>query len=98
MACDSHLGGMVLALTAWVHEQQLQDAELTVLAIDSVARPATAGTEAEGFAFITFRVTGRALSFVPLVLTDPARAAEQAAEDVMQAVARVSQRVDPVHR
>jgi hypothetical protein len=57
VACASHLGSMVLALTAWVHDQRLGDAELTVLAIDSVARPATAGTEADGFAFITYRIT-----------------------------------------
>ena len=47
---------MVLALTAWVHEQRLRDAEITVLAIDSMASHAAAGTEAGGFAFITFRI------------------------------------------
>ena len=56
VACASHLGGMVLALTAWVHEQRLRDAEITVLAIDSMASHAAAGTEAGGFAFITFRI------------------------------------------
>ena len=56
VACASHLGGMVLALTAWVHEQRLRDAEITVLAIDSMASHAAAGTEADGFAFITFRI------------------------------------------
>jgi hypothetical protein len=56
VACASHLGGMVLALSAWVHEERLRDAEITVLAIDSMASHATAGTEAGGFAFITFRI------------------------------------------
>ncbi len=55
LACAKHLGLMVLALTAWVHEQQLTDARLTVLAIDPAAHPAAA---ADGFEFITWRVTG----------------------------------------
>jgi hypothetical protein len=45
---------MVLALTAWVHEQRLQGATITVLAIDPAAPPATAS---DGFAFITWHVT-----------------------------------------
>jgi hypothetical protein len=57
LACASHLGDLVLALTAWVHEQQLEEAELTVLAMDSVAQPATPGSEANEFAFITFSIT-----------------------------------------
>lgn len=54
VACAKHLGSMVLSLTAWVHEQQLQGAQLTVLAIDPAAHPAAA---TDGFAFISFRVT-----------------------------------------
>ncbi len=54
LACAKHLGSMVLALTAWVHEQGLQGATITVLAIDPAAPPATAG---DGFAFITWHVT-----------------------------------------
>jgi hypothetical protein len=54
VACAKHLGSMVLSLTAWVHEQQLQGAKLTVLAIDPAAQPAAA---TDGFAFISFRVT-----------------------------------------
>jgi len=45
---------MVLSLTAWVHDQQIQGAKLTVLAIDPAAHPAVA---TGGFAFISFRVT-----------------------------------------
>ncbi len=54
VACAKHLGSMVLSLTAWVHEQQLQNAKLTVLAVDPATHPATA---TDGFAFISFRVT-----------------------------------------
>ena len=54
LACAKHLGSMVLSLTAWVHEQQLQGAKLTVLAIDPAAHPAAA---TDGFAFISFRVS-----------------------------------------
>ena len=53
VACAKHLGSMVLSLTACVHEQQLQGAKLTVLAIDPAAHPAVA---TDGFAFISFRV------------------------------------------
>jgi hypothetical protein len=55
LACAKHLGSMVLTLTAWVHEQRLTDARITVLAIDPSAHPAVA---ADGFAFITWHVTG----------------------------------------
>jgi len=55
LACAKHLGSMVLTLTAWVHEQRLTDAKMTVLAIDPAAHPAVA---ADGFAFITWHVTG----------------------------------------
>ena len=62
LACATHLGALVVALTAWVQEQQLTEAELTVLAIDSAAppaaRPATAAAEPEGFAFITLSTSG----------------------------------------
>jgi hypothetical protein len=46
---------MVLTLTAWVHEHRLTDARITVLAIDPAAHPTVA---ADGFAFITWHVTG----------------------------------------
>jgi hypothetical protein len=55
LACAKHLGSMVLTLTAWVHEQRLADARITVLAIDPAAHAAVA---ADGFAFITWHVTG----------------------------------------
>ena len=36
-ACANHLGVMIVAMTTWAHEQDLTDAELTVLTIEPPA-------------------------------------------------------------
>jgi len=63
-ACADHLGTMVIALTTWAREQDLADAELTILAIGPPPREnhprqaaSAACVQTCGFVFSTIHLT-----------------------------------------
>lgn len=64
-ACASHLGEVVVALTAWAFEQHLPDADLSVLTVTPAPRETHPGRqsrrsseETSGFVFSTIHLRG----------------------------------------
>jgi len=62
-ACARHLATMVVAITAWAHEQHLTNGDLTILAIEPPSRaghprhePRSTRTQTSGFAFTTIHL------------------------------------------
>jgi hypothetical protein len=65
-ACASHLGVMVVAMTTWAREQDLTNADLTILTIEPPARESYPGpqshrscTQTSGFVFSIIHLGGQ---------------------------------------